>query len=243
MAIRIVVNGAAGRMGQEAVKAITATQDLILVAQTGRTDNLAQIIETTQAQVVVDFTNAEVVFANTKTIIAGGAHPVIGTSGLLAEQIQELQALCAAKHRGGIVAPNFSIGAILLMRFAAQAACYFPNAEIIEQHHPGKLDAPSATALKTADMIAKARKQQPLVRTDKELLPGARGADLADVRIHAIRLPGILADQEVLFGRAGETLSVRHHTLSRETFMAGVLLACRKVVELDTLLYGLENLL
>jgi 4-hydroxy-tetrahydrodipicolinate reductase len=229
-------------MGQEAVKAIKATHDLILVGQTSRDDDLAQLINSTQAQVVIDFTNAEVVFANSKAIIEAGAHPVIGTSGLFADQIEQLQALSAAKQLGGIIAPNFSIGAILMMRFAAEAARYFANAEIIEIHHPDKLDAPSGTAVKTAEMMAKVRRERPLQRTEKELLPGARGANLAEVHIHSLRLPGTLAEQEVLLGGAGETLSIRHHTLSRETFMTGVLLACRKVLELDTLVYGLENL-
>lgn len=243
MSIRILVNGAKGRMGQEAVKAIEATPDLSLVGQAGRHDDLAQLIHGTRAQIVVDFTDAESVFDNSKIIIAAGAHPIIGTSGLLAVQIEQLQALCHARRLGGIIAPNFSIGAVLMMRFAAQAARYFANAEIVEIHHPGKLDAPSGTAIKTADMMAKARSEPPLQRAEKELLLGARGANLAEVHIHSLRLPGTLAEQEVLLGGIGETLSIRHHTLSRETFMTGVLLACRKVLELDTLVYGLENLL
>lgn len=243
MAIRVLVNGANGKMGQEAVKAIQAAEDLTLVAQTGRGDDLAIAINSSQAQVVVDFTNADAVFSNTKTIIESGAHPIIGTSGLLIQQVQELQALAAAKGLGGIIAPNFSLGVILMMRFAAEAARYFPNVEIIEMHHPGKLDAPSGTAIKTADVIAKARAALPLQRQERELLAGARGANESGIRIHAIRLPGVLADQEVLFGGAGETLSIRHHTASRETFMAGVLLACRKVMALNELVYGLESIL
>lgn len=241
--IRILVNGANGRMGQEAVKAIEAAADLILVGKTGRHDDLSTQIKNSRAQVVVDFTNADAVFINSKSIIETGAHPVIGTSGLTAEQIQTLQTLCAFKQLGGIIAPNFSIGAILMMRFAAEAARYFANAEIVEMHHPGKLDAPSGTAIKTANMIAKSRHELPLIRGEKEILPGARGANSTDIRIHALRLPGVVADQEVIFGGIGETLSIRHHTQSRETFMTGVLLACRKVMELNTLIYGLENLL
>lgn len=240
---RILVNGAYGRMGQEAVKAITDTQDLAVVAQTGSKDDLAATIKASQAQVVVDFTNAAVAFSNSKIIIEAGAHPVIGTSGLLMEQVVQLQTMCAAKHLGGIIAPNFSLGAVLMMRFAAEAARYFSQVEIIEMHHPAKLDAPSGTALKTAEMIAKARTQPVEPRQEEELLPGARGAVVKGVPIHAIRLAGVLAEQEVCFGSLGETLSIRHRTLNRETFMAGVILACRKVSQLSELIYGLETLL
>jgi len=243
MPTTLLINGAHGRMGRETVKAITACKDLQLVGQTGRQDDLAAAIKTTQAQVVIDFTNAETVFINCKTIIAANAHPVIGTSGLLPAQVEELQELCAQKRLGGIIAPNFSIGAILLMRFAKEAAEFYTHAEIIERHHLNKLDAPSGTAVKTAHLIANARSKSPLERPEKELLPGGRGADLAGVRIHALRLPGVLAEQDVVFGGPGETLTISHRTLDRETYMPGILLACRKVLELDTLVYGLENIL
>jgi 4-hydroxy-tetrahydrodipicolinate reductase len=243
MQIRVLVNGAYGHMGQEAVKAINAAKDLTLVGQAGRGDNLSALIQTSQAEVVVDLTTADSAYANAKAIIDANVHPVIGTTGFLPGQIEQLQALSAAKHLGGVIAPNFSVGAILLMKLAVKAAAYFDEVEIIEAHHPAKLDAPSGTARKTAELIAKARIRQPASRQEKELLPGARGAKHEGIPIHAVRLSGILAEQEVMFGGQGESLSIKHKTLTRETFMPGILLACRKVVELDKLLYGLENLI
>lgn len=243
MQTRILVNGAHGRMGQEAVRAISNTPDLLVVAQTGREDDLAAAIKLSQAQLVVDFTNADVAFRSAKTIIEADAHPVMGTTGFLDGQVEQLQAMCAAKRLGGIIAPNFSLGAVLMMRFAAEAARYFPHVEIIEMHHPAKLDAPSGTALNTAEMIAKARVREPAPQQGKELLVGARGAQTKGIAIHSVRLPGVLAEQEVCFGGAGETLSIRHRALNRETFMDGLLLACRKVTQLSSLIYGLEMIL
>lgn len=241
MTISILINGAKGRMGQAALAAIEAANNLSVAGAAGRGDDLANIIQTTDASVVLDFTNAESVFENAKTIIAGGAHAVIGSSGLLPDQIEQLKQLAAEKKLGVIIAPNFCIGAVLMMRFAEQAAKYYPQAEIIELHHDKKQDAPSGTAVKTAEMLANTRTNQrnPSIET----IPGARGANLSEVPIHSVRLQGLLAHQEVLFGSEGELLTIRHDSFSREAYMPGVCFACEKVVELDHLVYGLENLL
>ena len=156
--IRVLINGSKGRMGQESVKAITEAPDLDLVAQTDLGDNLSEIIKKTRAQVVVDFTTAAVVMENAAAIIESGARPVIGTSGLLPEQISRLQELCKNNNNGGLIAPNFAIGAVLMMKYAQDAAKYFPNVEVIELHHDRKIDAPSGTAIKTANLLAESRK-------------------------------------------------------------------------------------
>ncbi|CAN5383957.1 4-hydroxy-tetrahydrodipicolinate reductase [soil metagenome] len=241
--ITILLNGAHGRMGQETHKALLLEPELQLVGELGRADDLATAIKNSKAQVVIDFTNPSQVFANTVTIIEAGLHPVIGTTGLTPLQIVELQELCATKKLGGIIAPNFSIGAVLMMRFAAEAAKYFSAAEIIEFHHQDKEDSPSGTAIKTADMIASARQQTPQLKQSREVITGARGALHRSVPIHAVRLAGIVANQQVIFGGKGETLTIQHNTINREAFMPGVILACKKVVQLDKLVYGLEYML
>lgn len=243
MEIKVLINGARGKMGQEAVKAISQHSLLTLAGEANREDNLAAAINATQAQVVLDLTTASAAYQNALAIIEAGAHPVIGTSGLLPEQIQELQQRCAAKKLGGIIAPNFSIGAILMMRFAQMAAPYFPQVEIIELHHDGKEDAPSGTAIKTAHMIAAARKINNAPKVVKDIIPGSRGALVNNIPVHAIRLPGIVATQEVLFGGQGETLSIKDFAINREAYMPGICLACQKVTELTELVYGLEHLL
>lgn len=243
MAIRILVNGAHGKMGQECVKAIQSDPELQLIGQTSKDNDLGIIIKTNNAQVVVDFTLPQVAYDNARAIINANAHPVIGTTGITTEQIIELKQQCAQKKLGGIIAPNFSIGAILMMQFAKTAAKFLPDVEIIELHHAGKIDSPSGTALKTAELIAEGRTTVPKLKSSREIIPGARGATSHDIPIHAVRLPGFVASQEVLFGGLGETLSIRHDTIHREAFMPGVLLACKKVVHLDGLVYGLENLL
>lgn len=243
MPIRVIVNGASGRMGQETVKAVQQDSELELVGQTGHKDNLAEIIKSSRANVVVDFTNASVVFNSALSIINAGAHPVIGTSGLKAPEISELKKLCAEKKLGGIIAPNFCIGAVLMMKFAQEAAKYMPDVEIIEMHHGAKLDAPSGTAMKTAEMIAEVRKQNTATKQIHETIPGSRGATSHGIPIHAIRLTGVVADQDVIFGNQGETLTLRHATINREAFMPGVRLACKKAVKLDKLIYGLEHVL
>jgi 4-hydroxy-tetrahydrodipicolinate reductase len=242
MSLRVIVNGANGKMGQEVVKAIDKEADFELVAKLSRNNHLASAIQETNANIVVDFTNAHSAFTNCETIINNGAHPVIGTTGFQPSQISVLKALCDNQKLGGIIAPNFAIGAILLMRQAKEIARYFSHVEIIELHHNGKLDAPSGTAIKTAEMISDVKEQTTPLISEKELIAGARGALKEDIRIHSIRLPGLIAHEEVIFGASGQTLTLRHDTFHREAFMPGVLLACRKVPELNSLIYGLENL-
>lgn len=241
--IRVIVNGARGKMGSLACETIRSHANFQLVASLGRGDFLEQVIAETNASIVVDLTRADCVYENALLIIKNGAHPVIGTSGLVEEQIQHLTGLCDEKKLGGIIVPNFSIGACLMMRYAAHAATLMSEVEIIESHHPQKLDAPSGTALRTAEMIADARKDKKNKLMLKELLAGARGAEHHQVNIHSLRLPGILARQEVVFGSFGETLRITHESIDRASFMPGVVLACQRVQELDTLYYGLEHLL
>ncbi|CEG55668.1 4-hydroxy-tetrahydrodipicolinate reductase [Legionella fallonii] len=243
MTTRVIVNGAKGKMGVLACETLDNHNEFELVGKLGRQDNLAQIIKDTQARIVIDLTRADCVYENSMAIINAGAHPVIGTSGLIPSQIQTLTEQCTTKKLGGIIVPNFSIGAVLMMIFAAKAAEYLSEVEIIEAHHRQKLDAPSGTALKTAEMIAAAR-TKPKNKLDlKELIPGARGSLHNEINIHSLRLPGVLARQEVLFGNLGETLSITHNSIDRHCFMPGVLLACQKVLQLNTLVYGLEHVL
>jgi 4-hydroxy-tetrahydrodipicolinate reductase len=241
MSISVLINGAAGRMGQAAVATISAHDNLSLAGCAGRGDDLARVIAELNPQVVLDFTCAQAVFANAKLIIDAGVTPVIGSSGLLAEQVSELQALAAAKNVSGMIVPNFCIGAVLMMRFAEQAAKFYPHAEIIEYHHNKKQESPSGTAVKTAAMLSDVRANQR--HGGDEMLAGARGANLNDVPIHAVRLPGLLAHQEVLFGSEGELLTIRHDSFNREAYMPGVCLACEQAGQLNELVYGLEHLL
>ena len=241
--IRVLINGAKGSMGKESVKAITEDQELELVAQTDLGDNLAKTIKKTKAEVVVDFTTAEVVMENSIAIIESGARPVIGTSGLLPEQVSNLDELCRTHNNGGIIVPNFAIGAVLMMKYAQDAAKYFPNVEIIELHHNLKADSPSGTAIKTANLISESRKSVHDKIDEKEIISGARGAKSEGIRIHSVRLPGLVAHQEIIFGGKSQTLKIRHDSINRDSFMSGVCLACKKVMHLKKLVYGLEHLL
>ena len=244
MPIKILVNGAFGRMGQMVVKAIAENPRLELVGQTGREYDLAKAIVDSHAAVVVDFTHPDSVFANTTTIIEAGAHPVIGTSGLKQEQIHTLKQQCAKLKRGGIIAPNFSLGAVLMMKYAKEIAKYLHHVEIIEMHHHEKADSPSGTALRTAELLSEAYSTlNHSTLTPRETVPGARGANYKHIPIHSVRLPGLLAHQKIIFGEAGETLSICHDSIDRQSFMPGVCLACEKVVGLDHLVYGLEEIL
>ncbi|KTD04762.1 4-hydroxy-tetrahydrodipicolinate reductase [Fluoribacter gormanii] len=243
MLTRVIVNGAKGKMGALACETLDNHQEFELVAQLGKEDDLAQAIKDTKAQIVVDLTRADCVYQNSLTIINHGARPVIGTSGLLPGHIKELTALCESHRLGGIIVPNFSISAVLMMVFAAKAAEYFPEVEIIEAHHQQKLDAPSGTALKTAEMIASARKNPKNKLNLKELIPGARGGVHCDINIHSLRLPGVIARQQVVFGSVGETLTITDDCIDRRSFMPGIILSCQKVTGLSTLIYGLEHLL
>lgn len=244
MAIRLLVNGAKGKMGQLALKTLAEHSEFEILRGTNREDNLALEIAKQKAEIVLDFTNSRSVLNNAKTIIAQGAHPVIGTTGLLKNEIDLLQAECDKLQLGGVIAPNFSLGAILLMKAAAEMVNFFPAVEIIEMHHAGKLDSPSGTALHTAELIAKARKNLPsLPEHTHDTIPHSRGASHHQIPIHAVRLPGLIAHETVIFGNAGETLTLRHDATDRQCFMPGVVLACQKVIHLKKLVYGLENIL
>ncbi|MDA8443015.1 MAG: 4-hydroxy-tetrahydrodipicolinate reductase [Peptococcaceae bacterium] len=260
--IKVFVAGAAGKMGREVIKAVAADKELELVGAADMklhgTDagELAgiealgikisefspEVLKMTGAQVLVDFTAPHSVLKNAKLALQNKVRPVIGTTGLSEADLAEIRALAA--DSGAFVAPNFATGAILMMRFAQEAARYFPNVEIIELHHDQKLDAPSGTGLKTAELISTVRPEFNQGHAEEyEKLPGARGGNYQGLRIHSIRLPGLVAHQEVIFGGLGQTLSIRHDAYSRETYMPGVLLAIKNVVTLNGLVVGLENIM
>jgi 4-hydroxy-tetrahydrodipicolinate reductase len=220
--VKVIVNGAKGRMGSEAVKAINNDSALQLVAECDFGDDLAALIKSSGAQVVVDLTAASAGFSNTQIILNAGACPVIGTSGFQVEQVKELQALATEKQLGGLIAPNFSIGAVLMMKFSAEAAKYLPDAEVIEAHSPQKEESPSGTGIRTAELIAAARTKTPVECSDKELIEGARGAELHGVKLHSVRLPGVVAQQTVFFGGLSETLKIEHNSQHRESFLPGI---------------------
>lgn len=243
MKISVLINGAFGKMGMITAQAISEDENFELVGQTGRGYDLAAAIIDSKAQVVIDLTNAESVYQNSKIIIEAGVHPVIGTSGLVAEQISQLEKICEQRQLGGIIAPNFSIGALLMNRFAVEAVKYLPQVEIIEYHHDKKLDSPSGTAIRSAAILAAARGDYSKMSAHKEIVAGARGANYQEIPIHAVRLPGLLAHQDIIFGAEGETLTLRHDSIDRKCFMPGIKLACKKVIALKTLVYGLEQLL
>ena len=240
--IRILVNGAKGRMGQLAVKTLAAHPDFVLVGQAERSNDLSLLIQQTKTQVVVDFTSPKTVFQHIDIMINQSVHPVIGTTGLTHEQIQHVQARCKKLKLGGIIAPNFSLGMALLIKSARDIARYFPQAEIIEMHHEGKLDSPSGTALYTAEQLAAVRKKMTLT-SSFETIPHARGAHYHDIPLHSVRLPGLVAHETILFGGIGETLTLKHDAIDRQCFMPGVILACQKVIHLKELVYGLEGIL
>ena len=242
--IKVGVLGARGRMGAEVVKAVTGAADLELVAALDLGDSLDQL-KTSGAQVVVDFTTPDSVMANLEFLISNGIHSVVGTTGFDAARISKLEKLIAANPKVGLlIAPNFAIGAVLMMEFATKAAKYFESAEIIELHHPDKVDAPSGTASRTAELMSKARKDAGLTAmpdATSTSLDGARGASVGDIPVHSVRLRGLIAHQEVLLGGLGETLTIRHDSLDRAGFMPGVLLGVRKVISQPGLTFGLEK--
>lgn len=240
MSIKVIINGARGKMGKTTVDCISDQTDLQLVAESNRDDDLAAMIRKYHADVVVDFTTPNTIFEQAQVIIQNNARPVIGTSGLTTEQIKILKNQCDLKSLGGIIAPNFSLASVLMMRYARDAASYFPDAEIIEMHHPQKLDAPSGTAKKTAELMNEARHSIADSQPHQNL---ARGEHHHGTTIHSIRLPGIIAHQTVIFGGLDETLTIQENTISRKSFMPGVFICCRKVMKLNELIYGLENVL
>lgn len=244
--INVGVLGARGRMGTEVVKAVGATDDLEVVAMVDAGDWLFDIANA-GAQVVVDFTRPDVVMDNIRFCIDNDIHCVVGTTGFDEAKLATVAEWLEAKPEVGVViAPNFGIGAVLLMKFAQEAARFFPSVEIVELHHPNKVDAPSGTAARTARLVAAARRNaglppSPDATTDS--LPGARGADIEGVPVHAVRLTGLVAHQEVLMGAAGETLTLRHDSYDRASFMPGVLLAVREIGRRPGLTVGIESFL
>lgn len=263
--IRVFVAGAIGKMGQEVIKTILTQDDLALAGAAdsrGHGQDVGyligparvgidisgpldfEILNSSETDILVDFTNPQSVLKNAKIAIKAGVVPVIGTSGLDNTDIFEIQDLVNQEGVGAFIASNFSIGAILMMRYAREAAKYLPHVEIIELHHDQKLDAPSGTALKTAEWISQVR--EPMVQghpNEFEKIKGARGADFEGIHIHSVRLPGLIAHQEIIFGGMGQALTIRHDVFTRETYMPGVMLAIRKSFKLTNMVIGLENYL
>ncbi|MDA0633861.1 4-hydroxy-tetrahydrodipicolinate reductase [Nonomuraea sp. MCN248] len=242
--IKVGVLGARGRVGVEVCKAVEAASDLELVAAIDKDDPIEGL---EGAEVVVDFTHPDVVMGNLEWAIAHGIHPVVGTTGFDAARLDAVRDwLASSPGTNCLIAPNFGIAAVLMMHFAQQAARHFDSVEIIELHHPNKADAPSGTARRTAELVAEARAKAgvgPMPDATSAELDGARGADVDGVRVHAVRLAGLIAHQEVLLGGGGETLTIRHDTMDRAAFTPGVLLGVRRVGELPGLTVGLERLL
>lgn len=264
VAINIIVAGPRGKMGKEAIKMIERVPDFNLVAVIDRKndgkflneiteesdaqvpvyEDLAECFQQIDADVFIDLTSPEPGYKHTKLAIEHRVRAVIGTSGFTKENIKELKDLSNEYNSGCIIAPNFAIGAVLMMKFSQMAAQYFPDVEIIEMHHDQKVDAPSGTAVKTAEMIQKTRTTKAQGHPDeREELEGARGAELDGMHIHSVRLPGLVAHQEVIFGGPGQLLTIKHDSMSRDSFMDGIKTSIYKVMELDRLVYGLENIL
>lgn len=268
--IPVIVNGAAGKMGREVIKAVAQAEDMVLFGAIDRNPaiqgqdigevcglealeipvlgDLEAVLASASQEVgcvMVDFTHPKSVYENVRAAIAYGVRPVVGTTGLSVEQLNALRIFADKASTGCLVIPNFSIGMVLLQQAAIQASQHFDHVEIIELHHNQKADAPSGTAIQTAQMLSELGKTfNPAVVEEKEHLPGARGS-LAEegIRIHSIRLPGLIAHQEVMFGAAGQVYTLRHDTSDRVCYMPGVLLSIRKVLSLQTLIYGLEKIL
>lgn len=261
--IKVLVSGACGRMGREVVRAVSGDGALKLVSAVDKVNvgrdigeivgverlglviksELAQGISEGKPDVMVDFTRPETVMENIRTGLKAGVHVVVGTTGLLTDDLQEIKDLCSAYRVNALVAPNFAVGALLMMRCAAISAKYFSEVEIIELHHDRKLDAPSGTAIKTAEMIMESRGKVGHPDIGEERIKGVRGGEMGGIRVHSIRLPGLIAHQEVIFGGEGQTLTIRHDSLSRESFMPGVILGIKKVIVNPGLTYGLDHFL
>ena len=262
--IRVAVAGATGRMGREVVKLALSEPSLRLAAAIARTHNgtdigrfvgnepcgvtiqsdLEEALAGSEADVLVDFTVPQAVMENSRIAIRRGVRPVIGTTGLSPADIEELDRICRDQGIGGVIAPNFSIGAILMMKFAAEAAKYMPHVEIIEYHGDQKLDAPSGTSIKTAELIAQNRKEfRQGNPNEEEKIEGSRGGYYNGFRIHSVRLPGVFAQQEVVFGGFGQTLKIRHDSYDRAGYMPGVKIAIEKVMGVTGIVYGFEHLM
>jgi 4-hydroxy-tetrahydrodipicolinate reductase len=242
--MRVAVLGAKGKVGATMVQAVVEAPDLTFTAGVDAGDPLSELVDS-RTDVVIDFTHPDVVMDNLKFLIDNGIHAVVGTTGFTDERMSQVQDWLAAKPDVAVlIAPNFAIGAVLSMHFAQQAARFFESAEVIELHHPHKADAPSGTAARTARLIAEARRElPPNPDATSTGLDGARGANVDGIPVHSVRLAGLVAHQEVLFGTQGETLTIRHDSIDRTSFVPGVLLAVRKVAERRGLTVGIEPLL
>ena len=266
--IKVLVCGAAGKMGQAVVRAVFAEAGVKLVSAVDRSGNpkigtdiglicglneigvklsgdLKEAISKTQPDVMVDFTMPEIVIVNAQLALKSGVRVVIGTTGMTKDDISELSKIAKQNAIGAIIAPNFAIGAILMMRFAKEAGKYFEYAEIIEMHESKKLDSPSGTSIKSAEIMATGRKEfNKGTLKGKEIITGARGAiGSGNIPIHSVRLPSLVAHQEIILGGIGQTLTIRHDSYDRTSFMPGVLMSIKKVMEIDHLIYGLENII
>jgi 4-hydroxy-tetrahydrodipicolinate reductase len=263
--IRVAIGGPRGKMGQEAVHTVMNNENMELVGVLDHREigeflsespefpasydvpvflNLETLITAIKPDVFVDLTTPHQVFEHTKLCLELGVRPVIGTTGFTEEQLEQCSSIAENKQLGCIVAPNFAIGAVLMMKFASLAASYFPDVEIIEMHHDQKLDAPSGTAYKTAQMIAEVRTSHIQGHPEeKETMPGARGASFDGIPIHSVRLPGLIAHQQVLFGGEGQLFTLRHDSYNRQSFMSGISFSINQVMDLKELVYGLENIL
>lgn len=246
MAIKVGVLGARGRVGSAVCEGVNAADDLELVAQVDQGDDLQQLVDS-GAQVVVDFTTPGSVMGNLEFCTANGIHAVVGTTGFDEERLNQVRAWCGAPGAGHVlIAPNFAISAVLAMAFAKQAAKFFDSAEVVEYHHPHKLDAPSGTAIHTAQGIAQARREAglgPIPDATEQTLEGARGADVDGVRVHGIRMTGMVAHEDIIFGSQGQTLTIRQDSYDRTSFVPGVLLGVREVAEHEGLTVGLDGYL
>ncbi len=262
--IKVIVSGALGKMGMETAKAVYNDPELELVGLVdvrakgewfsdvagikeltlAINNDLDKLIETTRPDVMVDFTNPQAVYNNTKTALNQKITCVVGTTGLNEVELRQLEKIALDNKVGVAVIPNFALGAVLMMKLAQEAAKYFPDVEIIELHHDQKLDAPSGTAIKTAEMITANRQRVP-ARNSREFekIPGARGGEVNGIRIHSVRLPGFIAHQEVIFGATGQSLRIRHDSYDRIGFMPGVVMSIKKMIKTTGLVYGLENFL
>lgn len=261
--IRVLVSGACGRVGREVVKTVLKDEQMTLVGAVDQMhvgkdigimvgveatgimveNDLQQALGQRRPQVMVDFTTPMTVMDNLRKALKSGVHAVVGTTGISQADLKEIESLCAQYKTNALVAPNFAIGALLMMRCAAMAGKYFPQVEIIELHHDQKLDAPSGTSIKTAEMILASRGKMEVQPIGEEKIQGVRGGEMNGIHLHSVRLPGLIAHQEVIFGGEGQTLTIRHDSLSRESFMPGVALAVKKVIDKPGLTYGLDKIL
>ena len=243
--IRVAVAGYRGKVGSVLASAFQIEPGIEYVGGVELGDDLAKFLRETRPRAFVDFTQPSEALHNALAAVAAGASPVVGTTGLSADAVDKLESACKGKGLGGIVAPNFAVGAVLMMHLADIAAPHFDAAEVIEMHHATKLDAPSGTALSTARRLAAIRRDKPFShkKAEKETLPGTRGGEEGNVAVHSIRLPGFVADQEVIFGLPGQTLTITHRTTSRDAYIPGVLLAIRKVTTGPRFYRGLDDLL